>query len=192
MSKISLKMPFWPRTSTVWRKTSSNWFINCGNLRRASISKISLKIPFWPRMITDWQKKAWTGPSSSPACSGSIAAIWGVHQQRGCLGLFADHWIKKHRLDRIWKAQRGGDFQFHPKYINNYYRIIPHITSSILTSSTSQNYNIFLVIHIIFIFKTHFWNFYHEGHILCQVKINQWPGMAQLGRKDNLFTASSF
>ena len=27
MSKTSLKMPFWPRTSTVWRKTSSNWFI---------------------------------------------------------------------------------------------------------------------------------------------------------------------
>ena len=38
----------------------------------------------------------------------------------------------------------------------------------------------------------YFWNFYHKIHILCQVKINQWPGMAQLGRKDNLFTASSF
>ena len=38
----------------------------------------------------------------------------------------------------------------------------------------------------------HIWNFYHKRHILCQVKINQWPGMAQLGRKDNLFTASSF
>ena len=25
-----------------------------------------------------------------------------------------------------------------------------------------------------------------------KVKINQWPGMAQLGRKDNLFTVSSF
>ena len=30
-------------------------------------------------------------------------------------------------------------------------------------------------------------------HKYCyQVKINQWPGMAQLGRKDNLFTVSSF
>ena len=74
----------------------------------------------------------------------------------------------------------------------NYYRIIQHITSSILTSSTSQNYNVFLVIHKIFIFMIHIWNFYHKRHFLCQVKINQWPGMAQLGRKDNLFTASSF
>ena len=153
MSKISLKMPFWPRISTVWRKTSTNWFIkslfrfDCGNLRRASVAGLS------GTLCRSQNQKT---PTRSNLKSST----------------------------RRWFSISS--------QTNNYYRVIQHITSSILTSSTSQNFNIFLVIHKIFIFIIQIWNFYHKRHILCQVKINQWPGMAQLGRKDNLFTASSF
>ena len=159
MSKISLKVPFWPRTNTVWRKTSSNWFIKFAAFcTSAWLVLVQVRLRQFEACINveNQPKNAFLAKNDHRLAKKSMN--WSIKltclfrfdcgnlrraSAAGLSGTLCRSLNQKTPTRSNLKSSTRRWFSISSQ-TNNYYRIIQHITSSILTSSTFQSYDIFL------------------------------------------------